>query len=261
MKKQLTSDADVEFLEKEEQVEEVEAAHAVYERFKLEWMLDHGYTLKNLIEELEKQREECPDLTLDSTFRDWEFGFGFGSDIWPCFWEYYHSEYEPKKEELAVMDRHDTELLSGRYVAENREGTFSAYRIVMDVKETEKSYIMQLVAFKSRYSASHISHLFSKSVNGVTVHSPFIRSRREFRSTLREVRRTLMWGTRFRSPQLRASQLRPTPYRPGTLRSASPATARITGTLPVGSLWYLTAGLKSSRRTAARNLSSDLHTA
>ena len=120
MKKQLTSDADVEFLEKEEQVEEVEAAHAVYERFKLEWMLDHGYTLKDLIEELEKQREECPDLTLDSTFRDWELGFGFGSDIWPCFWEYYHSEYEPKKEELAVMDRHDTELLSGRYVAENR---------------------------------------------------------------------------------------------------------------------------------------------
>lgn len=163
MKKQLTSDADVEFLEKADQIEEVEAAHAVYERFKLEWMLDHGYTLKDLIEELEKQREECPDLTLDSTFRDWEFGFGFGSDIWPCFWEYYHSEYEPKKEELAVMDRHDTELLSGRYVAENREGTFSAYRIVMDVKETEKSYIMQLVAFKSRYSASHISHLFSKS--------------------------------------------------------------------------------------------------
>ena len=163
MKKQLTSDADVEFLEKADQIEEVEAAHAVYERFKLEWMLDHGYTLKNLIEELEKQREECQDLTLDSIFRDWEFGFGFGSEIWPCFWEYFHSVYEPRKEELAAMDRHDTERLNGRYVAENRESIFSAYHIVMDVKETEKSYIMQLVAFKSRYSASHISLLFSKS--------------------------------------------------------------------------------------------------
>ena len=48
-------------------------------------------------------------------------------------------------------------------VAQNRKGAFSSYRIVMDVKETDKSYIMQLVAFKSRYSASHISHLFSKS--------------------------------------------------------------------------------------------------
>lgn len=94
MKKQLTLDADVEFLEKEEQIEDVEAARAVYEKFKLEWMLDHGYTLKNLIDELEKQREECPDLTLDSIFRDWEFNFGFGSEIWPCFWEFYHSEYE-----------------------------------------------------------------------------------------------------------------------------------------------------------------------
>ena len=42
MKKQRTSDADVEFLEKEDQIKDVEAAHAVYERFKLEWMLDHG---------------------------------------------------------------------------------------------------------------------------------------------------------------------------------------------------------------------------
>ena len=33
----------------------------------------------------------------------------------------------------------------------------------MDVKETDKSYIMQLVEFNSRYSASHISLLFSKS--------------------------------------------------------------------------------------------------
>ena len=163
MKKQLTLDADVEFLEKEEQIEDVEAARAVYEKFTLEWMLDHGYTLKDLIDELEKQREECPDLTLDSIFRDWEFNFGFGSEIWPCFWEFYHSEYEFRKEESTVMDRHDTERLNGRYVAENKKSNFSAYHIVMDVKETEKSYIMQLVEFKSRYSASHIKQLFSKS--------------------------------------------------------------------------------------------------
>ena len=47
--------------------------------------------------------------------------------------------------------------------AENAENILKAYRIVMDVKETGKSYILQLVEFESRYSASHISHLFSKS--------------------------------------------------------------------------------------------------
>ena len=31
---------------------------AVYERFKLEWMLAHGYTLQDLVAELEKLREE-----------------------------------------------------------------------------------------------------------------------------------------------------------------------------------------------------------
>ena len=30
---------------------------AVYERFKLEWMLAHGYTLQHLVAELEKLRE------------------------------------------------------------------------------------------------------------------------------------------------------------------------------------------------------------
>lgn len=54
-------------------------------------------------------------------------------------------------------------LLPGRYKAENTEDIFHKYFITMDVKETEKSYIFQLVEFKSRYSASHIEHLFSKS--------------------------------------------------------------------------------------------------
>ena len=78
---------------------------------------------------------------------------------------------------------------SGRFKAENAENILKAYRIVMDVKETGKSYILQLVEFESRYSASHISHLFSKSKrvvlrkskgshaieNGEMAHSPSTR--------------------------------------------------------------------------------------
>ena len=54
-------------------------------------------------------------------------------------------------------------LLPGRYKAENTDNIFHEYSITMDVKETAKSYIFQLVEFKSRYSASHIENLFSKS--------------------------------------------------------------------------------------------------
>ena len=54
-------------------------------------------------------------------------------------------------------------LLPGRYKAENNDGIFHEYSITMDVKETEKSYIFQLVEFNSRYSGAHIEHLFAKS--------------------------------------------------------------------------------------------------
>lgn len=56
-----------------------------------------------------------------------------------------------------------TMLSPGRYKAENNDNFLSQYSIVMEVKETEKSYIFQLVELKSRYGADHIRHLFSAS--------------------------------------------------------------------------------------------------
>ena len=53
--------------------------------------------------------------------------------------------------------------LSGRYKAENNDDYLSHYYIVMDVKETDKSYIFTLVELESRYSASHMQHLFLRS--------------------------------------------------------------------------------------------------
>lgn len=68
-----------------------------------------------------------------------------------------------RKGRLAAMINSETKRLCGRYLAENKDDFLKAYHIVMDVKETDKSYIMQLIEFNSRYSASHISLLFSKS--------------------------------------------------------------------------------------------------
>ena len=52
------------------------------------------------------------------------------------------------------MMNSEPKRLCGRYLAENKDDFLSAYHIVVDVKETD---------FNSRYSASHISLLFSKS--------------------------------------------------------------------------------------------------
>ena len=54
-------------------------------------------------------------------------------------------------------------LKNGMYKAEHDEGMFDRYKIVMNVKETEKSYIFELVEFDSRYGATQIETLFAKS--------------------------------------------------------------------------------------------------
>ena len=63
-----------------------------YERYKLSWMLDHGYTLKDLIDQLEELRQENIDGDLQSIFDEWEFGYGFGSEIWAGFDEFAQNE-------------------------------------------------------------------------------------------------------------------------------------------------------------------------
>ena len=66
-----------------------------YERFRLQWMLDHGRSLSELIDELQKLRDEGnPEMSLQDLFRDWEFGYGFGSEIWPSFEEFLDVEYK-----------------------------------------------------------------------------------------------------------------------------------------------------------------------
>lgn len=64
----------------------------LYERYKLAWMLDHGYTLKDLIDQLEELRQENINGDLHSIFDDWEFGYGFDSKIWAGYDEFVNNE-------------------------------------------------------------------------------------------------------------------------------------------------------------------------
>lgn len=51
-------------------------------------------------------------------------------------------------------------LKAGLYKTENNDGIFDQYKIVMDVKETEKSYTFNLIEFDTRYSATQMEDLF-----------------------------------------------------------------------------------------------------
>ncbi len=51
-------------------------------------------------------------------------------------------------------------LESGRYKAEKEGDIFHTYRYVMEVKETEKSYIFKLLKAQNRYAYDHLDILF-----------------------------------------------------------------------------------------------------
>ena len=60
-----------------------------YERFRLQWMMDHGYSLGDLMEQLDVQMEEAePGFTIASLFTQWERERGFQGELWPCYAEY-----------------------------------------------------------------------------------------------------------------------------------------------------------------------------
>lgn len=61
-----------------------------YEKYQLQWLMDHGYSLKDLMAELTRLQYEDPEdaervsTPIDRLFAEWEADVGFGSEIWAC---------------------------------------------------------------------------------------------------------------------------------------------------------------------------------
>ena len=65
-----------------------------YEKYKLDWLLKHGYTLMDLMEQLDSIQEESDEtVSVSQLFTDWEDECGFGSEIWVCYQEFIDNEY------------------------------------------------------------------------------------------------------------------------------------------------------------------------
>lgn len=73
--------------------EELAQLRTQYEKFKLQWMADHGYTLESLVASLAADLEDSGE-PLWETYQTWEKETGFGSEIWPCFDEWLENEKE-----------------------------------------------------------------------------------------------------------------------------------------------------------------------
>ena len=69
-------------------------AKYAYEKYKLDWMISHSYTLYDLAIVLEYMRDEMPHEKISSILREWEDHEGFDGEIWACFDEFFETEYQ-----------------------------------------------------------------------------------------------------------------------------------------------------------------------
>lgn len=67
-----------------------------YERYQLEWMLSHGYSLRDLIKSLAELQRDNDDVPVDKLFDEWERDSGFSSEIWACKPEWEETEAKGK---------------------------------------------------------------------------------------------------------------------------------------------------------------------
>ena len=64
-----------------------------YERYRLNWMIEHGHTLPQLIRQLNRLQEECEEGTsVEELWEMWEEEYGFDGELWVCYEEWAQAE-------------------------------------------------------------------------------------------------------------------------------------------------------------------------
>ena len=75
-----------------------------YEKYQLQWMISHGHSIQDLIQELTEMQYCDPEdgdrisIPISELFDEWVVDVGFGSEIWACEAEW--SECEGSEREI-----------------------------------------------------------------------------------------------------------------------------------------------------------------
>lgn len=87
-----------------------------YEKHRLRWMLNHGKTISDLVRELTIMQQENPDDNVETLFDDWEFGCGFGGEIWPCYDEFLETEYQDEYYMRSLLNDAEWDVYAGERI-------------------------------------------------------------------------------------------------------------------------------------------------
>ena len=86
-----------------EQIEQDLKEQSNYQNYQLQWMIDHNYSLNDLIDSLNEYINENseeyittienkPHINLYNVFKDWEYDSGFNQDLYVCEDEFYQNQ-------------------------------------------------------------------------------------------------------------------------------------------------------------------------
>lgn len=70
----------------------------LYEKYKMEWMIEHGITMNEFIRVLDNYRTECEQdgdefNSIEDVLNNFEDDGSFGGEIWACYDEWQDSEF------------------------------------------------------------------------------------------------------------------------------------------------------------------------
>ena len=110
-----------------------------YEKYKLDWLMNHGYTLTDLINELDVVKEDEEDNdSIGLLFSFWEDNCGFGSEIWVCYQEFINNEYADANYMKQILTRDEYQKYQEDLNMNNRINAIAEFAKRRDVEKMTK---------------------------------------------------------------------------------------------------------------------------
>lgn len=106
------------FAEELDELQEKPLSETAYEKYRLYWMLTHGYTIVDLINSLEAYREEDPEETIPALLETWEQDSGFDGSLWSCYEEFLECEFQNKEYMRKLLSKDEYKAYMKWYTAE-----------------------------------------------------------------------------------------------------------------------------------------------
>ena len=107
-----------------------------YERYQLEWMIHHGHSLTELIEDMSELSYDLPDAEVGALFDAWEADRGFGGEVFASESEWRSAEgAKQDADQLSVLDRRVDSAIRERVFVELGSRLGFGYDATRDVEE------------------------------------------------------------------------------------------------------------------------------